>query len=71
MPPLCASIILYTIERPKPVPFPTFLVVKKGSNNFSLISLLKPIPLSFMVIKRYSLLAVVEILMIPSLLSVS
>ncbi len=35
-----------TMERPRPVPLPISLVVKKGSKIFSITSGLMPVPLS-------------------------
>ena len=44
--PLCASIIPRLTESPKPVPFPSSFVVKKGSKILSICSLAIPGPLS-------------------------
>jgi len=46
IPLLCFSKIVLTTERPKPVPLPSSLVVKKGSKILSFIEGSIPIPLS-------------------------
>ena len=47
--------MVFTIERPKPVPFAAGLVVKKGSKILFLIKGFIPVPLSETVISLYVL----------------
>src|SRR3569623_1574005 len=51
--PPCLATMLYEIERPSPVPCPTGLVVKKGSNILARCSGAIPLPVSSISIQRY------------------
>ena len=42
------------MDKPKPVPFPTSFVVKKGSNNRCLVASSMPAPVSFILIVTIS-----------------
>src|SRR5262249_861898 len=46
VPACCFTMMSWLIERPRPVPSPVGLVVKKGSNIFSFTSAVMPVPLS-------------------------
>lgn len=67
--PLCASIIL--LLKVKPIPEPSFLVVKYGMNKFSLIFSGTPIPLSIMVKLTRLLLFKIEISIIGLSISIN
>ena len=58
--PLCSSIIFFTIESPKPVPFSLF--VTYGSNNLERSWVGKPIPLSSIMISRLLTFFLINIL---------
>ena len=64
--PLCSFIMLYVIDKPKPVPSPGALVVKKGSVIFLRFSCEIPWPESLMVINTLEVVSSVFMLIIPS-----
>ena len=53
-PPCCLTTMSWLMERPRPVPSPAGLVVKKGLNIFSFTSGGMPVPLSRIVISMRS-----------------